>query len=294
MKKSLPTLCVLTAATLWGSMGLFVRRLNAAGLYALEVTQLRILVGLVLVGAYLAIFHRDMLRVRLRDLWCFAGSGICSLLFFSYCYFTGMTMTSLSVTCVLLYTAPAFVMLLSVFLFRERMTRSKLLALLLTFAGCCLVSGLGGETHLSGTALLLGLGSGFFYGLYSIFSRYAIQRGYSSWTITFYTFAFCTAACLFLSDWGTIATTVSAAPSLLIWIVLLGLVTAFFPYVLYTRGLEQMESSRAAILASLEPAVATLMGVLILREPLTVSNVAGIVLVLGGIVVLSLGNSQKA
>lgn len=294
MKKSLPTLCVLTAATLWGSMGLFVRRLNAAGLYALEVTQLRILVGLVLVGAYLAVFHRDMLRVRLRDLWCFAGSGICSLLFFSYCYFTGMTMTSLSVICVLLYTAPVFVMLLSVLLFRERMTRSKLLALLLTFAGCCLVSGLGGETHLSGAALLLGLGSGFFYGLYSIFSRYAIQRGYSSWTITFYTFAFCTAACLFLSDWGSITSTVSAAPSLLIWIVLLGLVTAFFPYLLYTRGLEQMESSRAAILASLEPAVATLLGVLVLHEPLTVSNAAGIVLVLGGIAVLSLGNSRKA
>lgn len=294
MKKSLPTLCVLTAATLWGSMGLFVRRLNAAGLYALEVTQLRILVGLVLVGAYLAVFHRDMLRVRLRDLWCFAGSGICSLLFFSYCYFTGMTMTSLSVICVLLYTAPVFVMLLSVLLFRERMTRSKLLALLLTFAGCCLVSGLGGETHLSGAALLLGLGSGFFYGLYSIFSRYAIQRGYSSWTITFYTFAFCSVACLFLSDWSAITSTVSADPTLLIWIVLLGLVTAFFPYVLYTRGLEQMESSRAAILASLEPAVATLLGVLVLHEPLTVSNAAGIVLVLGGIAVLSLGNSRKA
>lgn len=294
MKKALPTLCVLTAATLWGSMGLFVRRLNAAGLYALEVTQLRILVGLVLVGAYLAVFHRDMLRVRLRDLWCFAGSGICSLLFFSYCYFTGMTMTSLSVICVLLYTAPVFVMLLSVLLFRERMTRSKLLALLLTFAGCCLVSGLGGETHLSGAALLLGLGSGFFYGLYSIFSRYAIQRGYSSWTITFYTFAFCTVACLFLSDWSAITSTVSADPALLIWIVLLGLVTAFFPYVLYTRGLEQMESSRAAILASLEPAVATLLGVLVLHEPLTVSNAAGIVLVLGGIAVLSLGNSRKA
>lgn len=294
MKKALPTLCVLTAATLWGSMGLFVRRLNAAGLYALEVTQLRILVGLVLVGAYLAVFHRDMLRVRLRDLWCFAGSGICSLLFFSYCYFTGMTMTSLSVICVLLYTAPVFVMLLSVLLFRERMTRSKLLALLLTFSGCCLVSGLGGETHLSGAALLLGLGSGFFYGLYSIFSRYAIQRGYSSWTITFYTFAFCTVACLFLSDWSAITSTVSADPTLLVWIVLLGLVTAFFPYVLYTRGLEQMESSRAAILASLEPAVATLLGVLVLHEPLTVSNAAGIVLVLGGIAVLSLGNSLKA
>lgn len=70
-----------------GQMGLFVRKLNAVGLYALDIVQLRIAISLVLVGLYLLIFARDKLRVRLRDLWCFAGTGIVSLLLFSWCYF---------------------------------------------------------------------------------------------------------------------------------------------------------------------------------------------------------------
>lgn len=177
MKQSKSALCVLLAGTLWGSMGLFVRKLNAVGLYALDIVQLRIAISLVLVGLYLLIFARDKLRVRLRDLWCFAGTGIVSLLLFSWCYFSGMQEASLSVMAVLLYTSPAFIVLLSVLLFRETLTRQKLLALVLTFAGCCLVSGLGSGSAVSMKGLLLGLGSGFFYALYSIFSRYAIERG---------------------------------------------------------------------------------------------------------------------
>ena len=82
---------VLLAAVLWGCIGLFVRHLNAAGLYALEVVQLRITVGLAFVGLYMLLLRRRSFRVRPRDLWCFAGTGLCSLLFFSYCYFTGMS-----------------------------------------------------------------------------------------------------------------------------------------------------------------------------------------------------------
>ena len=293
MKKGVSALCVLAAAVLWGCMGLFVRRLNAAGLQALEVMELRVLVGLALAGAYLALFHRERLRVRVRDLWCFFGTGVCSLLFFSWCYFTGMSMASLSVMGVLLYTAPAFVMLMSALLFRERLSAAKLIALAMTFAGCCLVSGLGGGTRLSGEALLLGLGAGFGYALYSIFSRFAINRGYDSWTITFYTFAFCAAGGIFLTDWRAIGGAVRADSSLWLWISMLGLLTAFLAYLLYTRGLEGMESSRASILASVEPAVATVVGVLVFHEPLSVMNAAGIALVLGGIAVLSLGKARS-
>ena len=70
---------------------------------------------LVLVGLYLLIFARDKLRVRLRDLWCFAGTGIVSLLLFSWCYFSGMQEASLSVMAVLLYTSPAFIVQLKYF-----------------------------------------------------------------------------------------------------------------------------------------------------------------------------------
>lgn len=294
MKQSKSALCVLLAGTLWGSMGLFVRKLNAVGLYALDIVQLRIAISLVLVGLYLLIFARDKLHVRLRDLWCFAGTGIVSLLLFSWCYFSGMQEASLSVMAVLLYTSPAFIMLLSVLLFRETLTRQKLLALVLTFTGCCLVSGLGSGSAVSMKGLLLGLGSGFFYALYSIFSRYAIERGYGSWTITFYTFLFCLLASAPLAHWGLIASALSSGVSVPVYALLMGLLTGFLAYIFYTKGLEGMESSRAGILASVEPVVGTIIGTLVFHEPLPVQSVLGIALVLGGIVVLSGKKASKA
>lgn len=294
MKQSKSALCVLLAGTLWGSMGLFVRKLNAVGLYALDIVQLRIAISLVLVGLYLLIFARDNLRVRLRDLWCFAGTGIVSLLLFSWCYFSGMQEASLSVMAVLLYTSPAFIMLLSVLLFRETLTRQKLLALVLTFTGCCLVSGLGSGSAVSMKGLLLGLGSGFFYALYSIFSRYAIERGYGSWTITFYTFLFCLLASAPLAHWGLIAQALSSDASVPVYALLMGLLTGFLAYIFYTKGLEGMESSRAGILASVEPVVGTIIGTLVFHEPLPVQSVLGIALVLGGIVVLGGKKVSKA
>lgn len=294
MKQSKSALCVLLAGTLWGSMGLFVRKLNAVGLYALDIVQLRIAISLILVGLYLLIFARDNLRVRLRDLWCFAGTGIVSLLLFSWCYFSGMQEASLSVMAVLLYTSPAFIMLLSVLLFRETLTRQKLLALVLTFTGCCLVSGLGSGSAVSMKGLLLGLGSGFFYALYSIFSRYAIERGYGSWTITFYTFLFCLLASAPLAHWGLIAQALSSDTSVPVYALLMGLLTGFLAYIFYTKGLEGMESSRAGILASVEPVVGTIIGTLVFHEPLPVQSVLGIALVLGGIVVLGGKKVSKA
>ena len=294
MKQSKSALCVLLAGTLWGSMGLFVRKLNAVGLYALDIVQLRIAISLVLVGLYLLIFARDKLHVRLRDLWCFAGTGIVSLLLFSWCYFSGMQEASLSVMAVLLYTSPAFIMLLSVLLFREKLTRQKLLALVLTFTGCCLVSGLGSGSAVSMKGLLLGLGSGFFYALYSIFSRYAIERGYGSWTITFYTFLFCLLASAPLAHWGLIASALSSGVSVPVYALLMGLLTGFLAYIFYTKGLEGMESSRAGILASVEPVVGTIIGTLVFHEPLPVQSVLGIALVLGGIVVLGGKKVSKA
>lgn len=294
MKQSKSAACVLLAGTLWGSMGLFVRKLNAVGLYALDIVQLRIAISLILVGLYLLIFARDNLRVRLRDLWCFAGTGIVSLLLFSWCYFSGMQEASLSVMAVLLYTSPAFIMLLSVLLFRETLTRQKLLALVLTFTGCCLVSGLGSGSAVSMKGLLLGLGSGFFYALYSIFSRYAIERGYGSWTITFYTFLFCLLASAPLAHWGLIASALSSGVSVPVYALLMGLLTGFLAYIFYTKGLEGMESSRAGILASVEPVVGTIIGTLVFHEPLPVQSVLGIALVLGGIVVLGGKKVSKA
>ena len=278
---------VLAAGTFWGTMGFFARSLYAAGFGPLEVAQTRITTGLILVGLYILIFNRSQFKVKLKDIWCFLGTGIISLLLFSTCYFSALNYTSLAVAAILLYTAPFFVMLLSLLLFKEKMNGKKVLALLLAFTGCVLVSGVGGDTLFSWKGILLGLGSGFFYALYSIFGRYAINRGYGAWTMTFYTFLFCSIGCAFLSDWQVIGSVMAASSANILWVLGLGFVTAFLPYVLYSTGLEHMESSKASILASVEPVVSALFGVFVFHESLSVWGILGIVLVLGAIIVLN-------
>ena len=287
MKRTFGPLYVLTAGTLWGSMGVFVRHFNAAGLNSMEIAWFRMLFGLIAVGAYLALFHRDLLRIRLKDLWCFLGTGIVSLFLLNLTYYTAMRYTSLAVAGVLLYTAPIFVMLLSALLFREPVTARKLLALALAFLGCALVSGIGTDSQISFAGLLWGLGAGITYALYSIFGRFAIDRGYGSWTMTFWSFVCCFLCSCFFCDWQLLST-VWAQPTEIGWAAAMGIITGFLSYVFYGLGLERMEGSRAAILASVEPVVAALFSVLLFHEPMGIGGVIGMMLVLGAITVLSI------
>ena len=143
-----------------------------------------------------------------------------------------------------------------------------------------------GHGH-GGIVRLPGIGAVFGYALYSIFGRCAIDRGYSSWTITFYTFVFCSLGCAPLTGWRLIAGTLAAQPRLIAWALAMALLTGFLAYILYTKGLEGMPSSRASILASVEPVTSAVIGTIVFHEPLSLTAVCGIVLVLGGIAVLS-------
>lgn len=282
---------VLLAGCLWGAMGLFVRHFSALGLASLDIAQLRITTALAVVGLYLLLFCRNRFRVRLRDLWIFLGTGVVSLMMFSLCYYSAMRYVSLSVASVLLYTAPIFVMLLSAALFGERITPVKLLALALAFAGCICVSGVSPGSSISPTGLLLGLGAGLFYALYTIFGRYAFLCGYDSWTLLFYTFLFCAVGCAFFANWRGIAT-VAVQPTFLPWLLAFGVTTGFLAYLFYSKGLEHMESGQASILAFFEPLVATVVGVIVFDEALTLPGIAGILLILAAVMILNLPARQ--
>ncbi len=286
---------VLIAAAFWGTMGVFVRYLNAAGLASLEITQIRITVGFLCIGCYLLLFRRDLLRIKRKDLWCFLGTGIVSLLLFSTSYFKSIELgVSLSTAAILLYTAPIFVMLMSLVLFKEKLTLPKVAALVLSFVGCILVSGIGGGSLGNPVGIALAIASGFFYALYSIFSRYAIQRGYTALTIVFYTFLFCSLGCAFMADWECIARVTFVPDWKIILLALgLGVITGFLPYVFYSLGLEHMESSRASIIASLEPVVGTLCGMIFFSEFPTPLAVVGILLVLAAVTILSIPPKKK-
>ena len=285
MAKKRYTAAVIAAGTLWGFMGFFRRTLDTMGLSASNCIAVRCIVAAILFAITMLIADRKAFKIKLRDAWCFVGCGIVSLLVFGLCYFKAMDYMSLSNAAILLYTAPCFVIIISAVLFKEKITPKKIAAMLMAFAGCCLVSGIGTGDEISAIGLALGLCSGLCYALYSIFSRFAINRGYSTFTINFY-------SCL-LAGVGAAAVggtdfipLISLTPSNLLFAFATGLVTCFLPYLLYTYCLIGIENGKASIMASIEPVVATLCGVFIYNEGLTVISTIGILLVLSAIVML--------
>ena len=282
----LSPLYIIIAGALWGSMGLFVRRLGDAGCNSAEIAQLRSLVTAVILFLFLIIKERNLLRIRLRDIWCFIGTGVLSIVFFNLCYFTTIELTSLSVAAVLLYTAPAFVIVLSAILFKEQITKRKVIALILTFVGCVCVSGLiRGGASMTLKGFLIGIGAGVGYALYSIFSRFALERGYGSLTISFYTFFFAVFGTIPFVSMNRVLRAVTTSVGQTAFILLFGIVTTVLPYLLYTKGLEGVENGKASILASVEPVVATILGTLVFHEILHADEICGILLILGAILI---------
>ena len=283
----MPTFLVILAGVSWGLLGIFLRQLTAARLSALDICALRALGTALLLGIALAACRPRLLRIRLRDLWCFAGGGCVSVLLFTYCYFLTLQRTSIGVAVILLYTSPVFVALLSWLFFREPLTRQKSLAILLMMVGCALVSGLAdGRPTLSPLGLLTGLASGLCYALYSIFGRCAQRRGYSTATITFWNFLAAAIASCALPRWRLVADAFADRPELWLWTAALVVLSTILPYCCYTAGLARMEASRAAVLVAVEPVVATLAGIFLYHERLSPAVCCGILLVLAAIFVL--------
>jgi drug/metabolite transporter (DMT)-like permease len=190
------------------------------------------------------------------------------------------------VAAVLLYTAPAIVMVLSYFLFGEKMTKRKVTALFMTLLGCALVTGVFSDWgSVSGLGILTGLGAGLGYALYSIFSRYALERGYHFLTITFYTFLVATIFSFAIGNGSKAAVAATSSLSMIAFSCAFGVLCTVVPYLAYTAGLKYVENSKASIFASIEPVTATILGIVVFHESVSLWEMLGMALVIGALVV---------
>ena len=131
---------VICAATCWGIIGLFVKNLNQLGFNTIQLVFIRAFCATLILIIFVLIKDKKIVKIRLSDFKYFVGTGLLSFVFFSWCYFIAIEKTSLSVAAILLYTAPTIVVILSVILFKEKMTTKKTVSLILTFIGCIFVT----------------------------------------------------------------------------------------------------------------------------------------------------------
>ena len=287
-KRNIGPALIILAGCFWGSMGIFVRRLGTFGFNSIQIVSIRVTLAALFFCLLLFVKDPSGFWISPRDLPLFFGLGFGSILFFTVCYFSAIAIMPLSTAAILLYTSPIWIMLMSAVFFHEKLNGRKLLALALAFAGCVLVSGISGE-GITLKGLLLGLGSGIGYGLYSILGTIALRR-YSPYTVTTYTFLFAAVGSWLICRPADMLSKFAGAadlPGLVLFCCLTALVTAVIPFLAYTLGLRTVEASRAGILATIEPMVATLIGILFFSEPLTLLSGLGILLILTAVILLN-------
>lgn len=288
LDRKIGPLLIIIAASFWGCMGIFVRTLSDFGFSAIQIVSIRITLAALFFSLILFIKNRAGFKISLRDIPLFLGLGVGSILFFTVCYFSAITIMPLSTAAILLYTSPIWIMLMSAVLFHEKINRQKIIALALAFAGCVLVSGISGD-GLTAVGLLLGIGSGVGYGLYSILGTIALRK-YSPYTVTTYTFLIAAIGSWFICRPAEALSIFSKATNfsgLVLLCFLTALVTAVIPFLLYTLGLRCVEASKAGILATVEPMVATIVGIAYFSESLTLLSGLGIFLILSAVVILN-------
>lgn len=270
------------AATLWGTTGYMGRILNTYGLSALQVATMRAGLAVVALGLLLSIVNRRALRVSARDLLFYALYGLVGVAIFYALYMVAVVRIGVAIATFLLYMAPVYVAIMSVPLFQETLTRDKIFSLGGALLGCAMIllhpeswGKITLATDLLGVGA--GLGAGVAYALFTVLGRLALSYR-SPWTTLLYSQAWGTLFLLLFLARGALGKSWSN-PGIAFWpdlplvawgmgacLAVSGTVLANY---LYLRALLKAETSRAAVVCSVEPVVATLLATLVLKEPLS-------------------------
>jgi drug/metabolite transporter (DMT)-like permease len=266
-----PYLLIASAAVLWGLLGVLSKGVLEAGVSPLEVAFWRAVLagGLFLLHAALT----RQLRLARRDLPLFIGFAIVGVTTFYASFVLAVATGGVSLATVLLYAAPAFVVVAAWLLLGEPLTGQKLALVVLATLGIALVAQGGGQgITVTPASLGWGLLAGLCYASYYIFGKWVLGR---------YTPVAIYAVVLPIGALGLWPLVTFSPKSPAVWglLLALALLSTYLAYLLYYTGLRHTEASRAVLIATIEPVVAAGLAAALFGERLGWWGLAGAILV---------------
>lgn len=239
-----------------------------------------------------------LLRVERRHILYLVAYGLV-LSLFNILWTFSVALNGAAVATVLAYCSAAFTALLGRWLLKERLDGVKWLAIVLSLAGCALVSGVFAQSawRISVGGVLVGTAAGLSYAIYSLMGRSAAQRGLNPWTTLCYTFGFAT---LFLFGFNLLPETVMPggikALADFLWLgdawagwgmlILLSAGPTVAGFGLYNVSLSYLPSSVANLIATSEPVFTAVIAYFLLGERLNGTQITGSLMILSGVVAL--------
>ncbi|MFW5487501.1 MAG: DMT family transporter [Desulfovibrio sp.] len=284
-------LFVCIAATMWGLIGPVAKIAFAAGMPPLETAFWRTSIGWVFFALH-AVCTRKI-HVDANDMPWVGAFGVAGIAGLFGCYVVAVDHGGAALAAVLLYTAPAWVAIMSRLFFGEAITPAKLIALVVTMlgvSGVCFGPSLmdpSNETlRISPVAIVFGLLSGFSYALYYIFGK-KFEGRYTSPTLFLYAMP---VGAFVLAPFFKFA---SHPPSAWLAVIVLGLFSTYGAYLIYYMGLKHLEATRAAVVATIEPVVAAFLAYFMWNEQLSAVGYLGSILILTGVVITVLEGEHR-
>lgn len=280
---------IMLSGILWGTIGLFVKVLDAKGSTSEYTTFMRMFFAfLLLLAITLAKEGTASFRIGRNTLISCALLGFVSMSLNNLCYTNAVNRLGMSLAAAILYMAPIFTSIQSKLFFHEKVGRNKLIALAFNVIGCVLAA-TGGRLSLEGVSvigLLFGIGAAFAYSTQNIFGRLATDEA-SPFVVATYNFFFAAAFTLVVArPFSTIDDPFD--PQLLIWGLLFGLIPTTIAYLLYFAGIQGLtETSKVPVFCSLELVVATVLGAVLFSENLPPASLAGTALILVSIMLMN-------
>lgn len=286
-------LLLVMAAMLWGTVGVTsgsINRIQTTPAFTVGFLRLAFSSPFLLALA-VGSRRRNPFRLQRREWLLVSLMGLATATY-QLCYFTAIPLASVTlVVVVALCSSPIIVALLSILIFKERLTGRLLIALGLALLGTGLLS-FGGSNngdffkpeYLLGA--LLALGAGFAYSSFAVLSKLTTQHSqlsavqamsvaFTLGAIILLPMAFFSGNLQFDLDWKVWAS-----------LVYLGVVPTGLAYIIYMTGLRRATATSATITTLLEPAVATFLSWLLLGETLSLLSLAGAILLIGSVALL--------
>lgn len=223
---------------------------------------------------------------QLKELLLLAGVGsaFTSLtLYHSYAFIPVGTATTLH------FVYPIFVAFGSLFIFKEKLTPPKMIALTLATTGIAFF--FGGATNLTG--ILLSLVSGLSYAFYILYLGHTDLLTLPPLKLSFYINVII-ASCLLLFGFFSGTLTLSITPLGYFYSLSVALLCGIIGITLFQVGLKMTGGTTAAILSMFEPITSVLVGAFLIGEPLTIKSILGCFLILSGVTLLTVLKSDKA
>ena len=294
MKKIYLTLPIF-AGILFGSSGIFVRTLTQNGIDQTTLLFLRFSIAIIPILTAILVSDKKLLKIGLKDIPLIIVCAL-SIIGLNLGYNESMNSVPLSLAATLLSTAPIFVIISAYIVFREKITRKKLICIFLAILGCLLMTGILEDsiTNIPISGIIAGVTAAIFWAVYLTASKKSIDNGNHTFTILLYSIIIISIVLIPFTNFNQITEFVSINPLLSILFLIIHSTFSFaLPYILSTVSLNYVESGTSSILLSgAEPLAALIFGAIIYSEIPTALMFCGLIMTIASMAILTRSDNQ--